>query len=54
MYLWRKFILAKLDQVARQDDEMFVNLLNKIRVGEINQKVEHVSKSQLGFGIFSS
>ena len=33
--LWRRFRLAELDQVMRQDDEMFVNMLNKIRVGEL-------------------
>ena len=36
MNLWRKFRLAELDQVMRQDVEIFVNMLNKIRVGEIN------------------
>ena len=42
--LWHKFRLAELDQVMRQDDEMFVNILNKIRVGEIDQNVENVIK----------
>ena len=41
---WRKFRLAELDQVMHRDDEMFVNLLNKIRVDEIDQKVEDVVK----------
>ena len=39
MDLWHKFRLAELDQVMRQDDEMFVNMLNKIGVGEIDQKM---------------
>ena len=39
MDLWHKFRLAELDQVMRQDGEMFVNILNKIRVGEIDQKM---------------
>ena len=39
MDLWHKFRLAELDQVMRQDDEVFVNMLNKIRVGEIDQKM---------------
>ena len=30
----------------RQDDEMFINLLNKIRVGQIDQNAEHVIKSR--------
>ena len=44
--LWRKFRLAELDQVMRQDNEMFVNLLNKMRVGQIDQNTEHVIKSK--------
>ena len=44
MYLWRKFRLAGLDQVMRQDVEIFVNMLNKIRVGEIDQNIEDVIK----------
>ena len=42
MDLWRKFRLAELDQAMRQDDEIFLNKLNKIRVGEIDQNVEDV------------
>ena len=42
--LWRKFRLAELDQVMRQDDEIFVNIINKLRVGEIDQNVEDVIK----------
>ena len=30
----------------RQDDEMFINLLNKIQVGQIDQNTEHVIKSR--------
>ena len=33
------FRLAELDQVMRQDDEMFINLLNKRRVGQIEQTI---------------
>ena len=46
MDLWHKFKLAELDQVMLQDDDMFVNLLNKIRKGEIDQNVEHIIKSR--------
>ena len=46
MNLWRKFKLEELDQVMRQDDEGFGNLLNKIRVGENYQNVEQVVKSR--------
>ena len=30
----------------RQDDEMFINLLNKRRVGQIEQTIEHAIKSR--------
>ena len=30
----------------RQDNEMFINLLNKIRVGQIDENIEHVIKSR--------
>ena len=44
--LSRKFRLAEIDQVMRQDDETFINLLNKIRVGQIDQNKEHVIESR--------
>ena len=44
MDLQRKFRLPELDQVMRQDDKMFVDMLNKIRVGEIDQNAENVIK----------
>ena len=40
MDLWHKFRFAELDQVMRQDDEIFLNMLNKIRIGEIDQNVD--------------
>ena len=46
MDLWKKFRLAELGQVMHQDHDMFVNLLNKIQLDEIDQNVEqHVIKS---------
>ena len=42
--LWRKFRLAELDEVMCQDDEMFVNMLNKIKVGQFDQNAEDVIK----------
>ena len=44
MDLLCKFRLAELDQVMCQDDEMFLNMINKIRVGEIVPNVEDVTK----------
>ena len=46
MDLWHKFKLGELDQVMRQDN-MFVNLLNKIRKGKNDQNVEHIIESRL-------
>ena len=38
MDLLRKFKLAKLNQLMRQDDKMFANVLNKIKIGKIDLK----------------
>lgn len=45
-HLWRKFRLTELDHVMCQDDEILVNVLSNIRVGEIDQNVEHIIKSK--------
>ena len=44
MDLCLKIRLAELDQLMHQDDEVFVNMLNKIRVGEIDWNLEDVFK----------
>ena len=44
MEIWHKFRLAELDQVMRQDDEIFVNMLNNISVGEIDLNIEDIMK----------
>ena len=44
MDLWRKFRLVELDQVMRQDNGMFANMLNKILVSEIDQNVAYFIK----------
>ena len=36
--------MPELDQVMRQDDKIFVDMLNKIKVGEVDQNVEDVIK----------
>ena len=46
MNLWWKFSLTELDPEMRQDDEGFLNLLNKKRVGENDQNVEQVIESR--------
>ena len=40
MNLWHKFRFAELDQVMRQDYEIFLNMLNKIRIDEIDQNID--------------
>ena len=45
MDLQRKLRLVKLDKIMPQVDEMFVNMLIKIKVGETDQNVEDVIKS---------
>ena len=42
MDLWTKFRLGELGQVMRQNHDMFVNLLNKIQLDEIDQNIEHI------------
>lgn len=45
--LWRKFKLAELTQVMRQRNEFeFVEILNKVRIGEIDEHVEKKLKSR--------
>ena len=46
MDLWCIFRLPELEQVMRQDDKVFLDMLNKIRVGEIDQNVEDAIKSR--------
>ena len=38
--------MPELEQVIRQDDKVFIDMLNKGRVGEIDQNVEDVIKSR--------
>ena len=44
MEIWHQFRLAELDQVMRQDDEIFANMLNNISVGEIDLNIEDIIK----------
>ena len=41
--LWYLFEHAELTGVARQNDKLFVHLLNKVRVGDIDDDVESCS-----------
>ena len=45
--LWRKFEMAELTKVMRQrEDYQFINTLNKIREGQVDEHVELTLKSQ--------
>ena len=44
MDLWCKFSLTELDEIMRQDDEIFVNMLNKVSLDEIDKNAEDVIK----------
>ena len=46
MDLSRKFKLAKLNQLMRQDDKMFANVLNKIKIGKIDLNIRHIIHSR--------
>ena len=47
MDLWRNFKIAELTEIMRQkDDLIFINLLNKVRVGNVDENVENVLRSR--------
>ena len=45
--LWHLFIYAELAEVVRENDKLFINLLNKFRVGNIDDDVKNLIKANL-------
>ena len=43
--LWHLFEYTELTEVLRQNDKLFFDLLNKLRVGNINDNVENLPKA---------
>ena len=46
LQIWNLFRYAQLSEVLRQNDKLFVDLLNKVRVGNIDGDVEKLLKTR--------
>ena len=49
LQLWHWFNYSELTEVVRQNDKLFVKLLNKVRVGNIVDDVENLLKARFIF-----
>ena len=46
LQLWHLFKYAELSKIIRQNVKLFIDLLNKVRVGDINGDVENLLKAR--------
>ena len=47
LQLWHLFIYAVLTEIVRQNDKLFGDLLNKVRVGNIDDGVKKITQTKI-------